>query len=230
MGSVAPSLIDSPRIDLAGVDRQIFVTTDSLTVGEHLPNRRLGHPEATRQGVSVMIAPVLGKGDALVALVLLLAVSGTAKASRPSSAPIKVHVALNGDRVVAGQTIKGEVLLTNTTTRTIVVDACADNGWLQVGLKGKGYVYEATSLLILCPPTIHLHPGINRFPVNVLTSYQSCSQPQGNSPTSAPRCTPSNGLPPLPIGKYSTEVLIFGMPHLTRPPNQVTVTLLRRAP
>jgi hypothetical protein len=163
---------------------------------------------------------------ATVSLVFLMAISGTAGASRPNPAPIKVRITLGSGRVAAGQRIKGTVLLTNTASKTITVNTCADNGWLQVGLKGHGYAYKPSSLLILCPPTVRLHPGPNRFSVTVFTSYESCSQPEGNAPTPAPRCTRSNGLPPLPSGKYSITVSSFGLPHLTRAPNHVTVTLL----
>jgi len=123
----------------------------------------------------------------------------------------------------------GTVLLTNTTHQTITVNTCATNGWLQVGLKGHGFAYQACSLLILCPPSIRLVPGANRFSVTVLTSYESCSQPEGKSLTPTPKCISNHGLPPLPSGKYSTTVSNFGLPHLTRPLNHVKVTLLRWA-
>jgi hypothetical protein len=181
-----------------------------------------------------MILPMLGRAAATVVLIVLLTVSGTAGASQSISTPVKVHVSLTNDRVLAGQRIKGTVLLTNTTHQTITVNTCAANGWLQVGLKGHGYAYQASSWLILCPPSIHLVPGANRFSVTVLTSYETCSQPDGKSFTPTPRCIsnhghPPFGSPPLPSGKYSTTVSIFGLPHLTRPPNPVKVTLLRRA-
>jgi hypothetical protein len=170
---------------------------------------------------------VLTRCAAAAGAVLLLAVGGPATASASDSAPIKVHVTLLNSRVVAGQEIKGTILLTNVTKQTITVNTCAANGWLQVGLKGHGYTYKASSLLIMCPPSIQLAPGANRFSVTVLTSYQSCQRYGGNSLTPTPKCTSNNGLPPLPSGKYSTTVSIFGLEHLTRPPNRVTVSLMR---
>ena len=116
---------------------------------------------------------------ALVGIALLVGWGGVAGASGTSSAPIKVGVALQRSRVVAGQPIKGTVTLTNTTSRQITVESCARNGWLQVGLKGRGYTYQANSTLIACPPSIRLAPGANRFPVTVLTTYESCLQPGG---------------------------------------------------
>lgn len=140
--------------------------------------------------------------------------------------PIKVHLALHKDHVVAGQSIRGTVLLTNPTSRTITVKSCAKDGWLQVGLKGHGYTYGAISLLIGCPPSIRLTPGANRFSVTVLTRYQGCLQPGGQSVAPIHKCTPS-GPPALPSGKYSTIIDITGIPlsqiQAARP---VTVTLL----
>ena len=163
---------------------------------------------------------------ALAGTALLVGWGGVAGASGSSSAPIKVRVALQRSHVVAGQPIKGTVTLTNTTSRQITVDSCAQNGWLQVGLSGRGYTYQASSTQIACPPSIRLAPGANRFPVTVLTTYESCLQPGGESVTSLPSCT-STGPPPLPAGRYSTTVFIMGLPHLTEPARPVTVTLLR---
>jgi hypothetical protein len=163
---------------------------------------------------------------ALVGIALLVGWGGVAGASGSSSAPIKVRVALHHSRVVAGQPIKGTVTLTNTTSRQITVESCAQNGWLQVGLKGRGYTYQSSSTLIACPPSIRLAPGANRFPVTVLTTYESCLQPGGESVTSLPACT-TTVPPPLPAGRYSTTVFLMGLPHMTEAPRPMTVTLLR---
>jgi hypothetical protein len=162
----------------------------------------------------------------LVGLALLVGCTGAAGASGSSSAAIKVRVALRHSRVVAGQPVKGTVILTNTTSRKITVESCAKNGWLRVGLKGHGHTYQANSTLIACPPSIRLAPGANRFPVTVLTTYESCLQPGGESVTSLPACT-SNGPPPLPAGRYSTTVSIMGLPQMTEAPRPISVTLLR---
>jgi hypothetical protein len=163
---------------------------------------------------------------ALLAMVLLVDWTGVAGASGSSAAPVKVQVSLHRSRVVAGQSIKGTVVLTNTTSRPITVESCAQNGWLQVGLKGHGYTYQATRTLIACPPSIRLAPGANHFEVSVLTNYEGCLQPGGESRRSLPRCT-STGPPPLPPGTYSTIVSIMGLAQATQPSRGATVTLLR---
>jgi hypothetical protein len=160
----------------------------------------------------------------LIGLGLLLGWSGLAGAAGSSSFPVQVRVSLTQHEVTAGQPIKGSVVLTNTTHKMITVNSCAANGWLQVGLKGHGYTYSATSLAIACAPSVRLRPGANRFPVTVLTSYEECLQPGGQSLTSLPACT-ATGQPPLPTGKYSTVTSIFGLPRLTQAPDREIVTL-----
>jgi len=119
-------------------------------------------------------------------------------------------------------------VLTNTTSRAITVESCAQNGWLQVGLEGHGYTYQPGRTLIACRPSIRLAPGANRFSVTVLTIYEACVQAGGTSVRSVPACT-ATGPPPLPAGRYTTTVSMTGLAHVTRTPRGVTVTLLRPA-
>jgi hypothetical protein len=163
---------------------------------------------------------------ALVGTTLLMSWGGVAGASGSASAPIQVRVSLQHGRVLAGQPIKGTVVLTNATSRSITVESCARNGWLQVGLKGRGYAYQPNSTLIACPPSIRIAPGANRFPVTVQTTYEGCLQAGGQSATSLPPCT-SAGPPPLPAGKYSATVFIAGLAHVSHTQHATTVTLLR---
>ena len=163
---------------------------------------------------------------ALIGVALLVGGGGVAGASTSSSSPIRIRVALDQRRVVAGRPIHGTAVLTNTTSRQVLVQSCARNGWLQVGLKGHGYTFRASSTLIACPPSIRLTPGANRFPVTVLTTYDGCLQPGGKSATSLPACT-SKGPPPLPAGRYSTTVFVSGLAHMTEFSRPTTVTLLR---
>ena len=132
--------------------------------------------------------------------------------------------------MVAGQPITGTVVLTNRTDRSITVNTCATNGWLAVGLSGQVDSYPFGSLLVTCPPSVRLEPGVNRFPVTVITTYASCVQPQpaGTPWAPVPTCTASNGRltkPPLPEGRYSTKVYVVGLTGLTQSPNRVVVSL-----
>ena len=163
----------------------------------------------------------------LSALVVASFTATEATAGSPSH-PVKVRVIVGRHRVVAGHSIEGTVVLTNTTARQITVDTCAANGWLAVGLSGRVDSYPFAHTDIGCAPTVRLVPGINRFPVTVITTYASCTQPQpagGSSPTpSTPTCTVA-GPPPLPAGSYVTKVDVVGLGGLTQAPNRVVVHL-----
>jgi hypothetical protein len=158
----------------------------------------------------------------VVGLLLTLGVPATAAGATP--APIQVRVSLAQQTAVAGRPIDGSVVLTNTSSKTIMVNTCAANGWLQVGLRGHGFSYQPTSLLIGCAPSVRLRPGKNPFRVTVATSYQTCLQPGGHSLTSLPACTAA-GPPALPLGTYATTTSIVGLDHLTQAPNRLRVTL-----
>jgi hypothetical protein len=152
----------------------------------------------------------------------------TVAAAASPAQPLKVRVILEQHRVVAGHPIQGTLVLTNTTSKQITVATCAANGWVAVGLTGRVDSHPFAHTLIGCAPTVRLTPGTNRFPITVITTYASCTQPQpagGTSPTpSTPICTVA-GPPPLPAGSYSTKVDLVGLAGLTQAPNRVVVRL-----
>jgi hypothetical protein len=172
----------------------------------------------------------------LVAVSLLLGWGTVAGASSSNPPPVRVRLTLNEHQVVAGQPIKGTVVMTNTTDKKITVNTCATDGWLAVGLSGKVNSHPFGSFLVGCKPTIRLAPGPNRFPVTVITTYTGCTQPQpaGTAVPSPlyPTCTVSNGhtnSPPLPPGRYSTKFHFVGLHGLTQSPNRVVVSLIAPA-
>jgi hypothetical protein len=180
-----------------------------------------------------------------LALVLALAALTTAAALGPSSvvgatgaakgtvakSPISIRITLNQSRVVAGMPIKGTAVLTNAGRKTMLVQQCAVDGWLEVGLANKTIPFSPGYFEVECPPSVVLRPGPNRFPVTVLTTYESCLEPGGQSVVFVPKCLSpeqagsSSDLPPLPAGKYSTKLFTVGLPRHTAPSNSVVVTL-----
>jgi hypothetical protein len=156
----------------------------------------------------------------------LIGVSGSAGAS--GSAPVAVRVNLTHHRAVAGDPIAATVVLTNTTEHRIVVNQCAINGWLAVGLENKVIPYDAYFSEVECAPTVYLRPGPNRFHVTVSTRYPGCTTNIHQVlPQSMPSCTASGASPALPAGRYSTTVDIMGL--TTQTPRRVNVTLLSRS-
>lgn len=162
---------------------------------------------------------------------LVLAVSAPlAGASGSDAPPIGAHLTLTTHRAIAGEPIKGTVVLTNTTQHEITVDTCATDGWLAVGLSGRVNSYPFASFLVRCAPSIRLAPGANRFPVRVATTYVGCTQPQpgGTPPAVTPTCVIADGHPsppPLPAGRYVTKLHLVGLTGLTQAPNRIVVTL-----
>jgi hypothetical protein len=170
------------------------------------------------------------KGGVIGALVLLVAAtcallilmpSGSSNASPKT--PLSIRIQLGQTRVTTGQTIKGFAVITNNTSKRITVETCARSGWIQVGLANKTITYDPVWLTVACAPTIQLKPGVNKFPIQVITKFQRC----GGRPVTVndPPCTPKSG-PPLPAGRYSTKVATLGLPAGTPTPPAVAVTLV----
>jgi hypothetical protein len=149
---------------------------------------------------------------------LVIGFMGVANASTSAKSPISVRVTLSRTEVVAGRSIRGEAVLTNSGTKTVLVQACAYDGWLFVGLANKQISYSPAIATVACMPSVRLTPGINRFSITVVTTYQECGG------TTSPRC-PKSGAPALPKGKYHTEVKILGLPSGTQKLSPISVTL-----
>jgi hypothetical protein len=165
---------------------------------------------------------------ALAAATCALSACGTAQVSHDaSSAPLTVSISLHDQRTTAGSRIRGFATLTNHTSRSIAVDACAKNGWLDVGLSSPSVPYQPVMVGVACLPTVRLAPGPSRFPITLSTSYQRCAARQvtGALPRFEPRCGLA-GTPVLPAGKYVTSVVMRGLPASTSAPRPLTVTLM----
>ena len=200
---------------------------NGLTV--YVADCRTRHPA----GVTSWIVPSLGvevsgsgsggtPSTALVNLVL-----HTLRRATPqeitNSTPLSLAITLDHTLVTAGTPIKGTAVFTNRTGSPITVDACAADGWLDVGLSNHTITYNPANPLIACTPTVQLAPGVTRTPVTVMTTYQGCTQSAPGTPEYPP-CNP-DGLPPLPAGTYHTVVITSGLPAGTPAPNIITVAL-----
>jgi hypothetical protein len=162
----------------------------------------------------------------LVSVVVAFAGCGSSLANRSVSptAPVTIHIHLDHAWATAGESIKGIAVLTNSTSKVITVQQCAADGWIEVGVVNKQIRFEPAMEMVACPPTVQLRPGVNRFPITVMTTYQECQQSDGQSNPNLPACTPK-GQPPLPAGTYTTEVVTYGLPRSTPKPQTIQVTL-----
>ena len=166
-------------------------------------------------------AAVLGVAAAAVASTLWLSPFASAVTRR--SAPVTIQISLTRERVGAGTSISGTATVTNLTSRPILVNACANDGWLFVGIVNHFVTFDPPVATAYCAPSVRLAPGPNRFPITVRTTYLSCTNRGPQEP--GPRCTPK-GPPPLPDGYYDTKAIIYGLPKGTAPPDAVAVTVL----
>jgi hypothetical protein len=140
---------------------------------------------------------------------------------------IVITLSLQRTDARAGGVIPGVATLTNKTGAPITVHACARNGWLDVGLASPSIPYRPGNGLVGCPPTVHLKPGPNRFPIKIWTTYLECT-PHRTAVSRAedlPLCVPK-GMPALPAGHYVTSIVAAGLPPNTSTPTPTAVTLL----
>ena len=162
---------------------------------------------------------MLQKRLALALGVLLLSISsGVAGAGASPTSPVSLRFTLSTTTVRAGLPIKGTVIITNSSSTTLLVETCAVNGWLWVGLANKTTPFDPVSTMVGCAPSVKIKPGANRFPVKVMTVYQVCQM------TGTPRCT-KHGSPHLPKGVYRTDVVTAGLPKGTPVLTHLRVTL-----
>jgi hypothetical protein len=190
----------------------------------------------------------VGLGASVAAVVLIAclcatggSLSGALLATHAGrQAPLQGRVLLDRAWAVSGEPIKGVVLLTDTTKKPVTVETCAANGWLEVGLDGHNVAFSASSLLIGCKPSVRIWPGVNRFPITILTTYLSCVPPGSQSAVPTAICVPtgksrsSTGAlsetyaePALPAGTYHTKVILVGLPPTSVPPVAVLLTAPR---
>jgi hypothetical protein len=153
------------------------------------------------------------------AIVLSILLGTSVAAGATGRSPVTIRIDLDATTVMAGRAIHGTALLTNTSDKTILVESCAVDGWLDVGLSNKNVSYEPIDPLIACAPSVKLRPGVNSFPVTVQTRYQVCFKKHGT-----PRCT-KTGMPSLPKGTYHVDVVTAGLPKGTQSSANTSVKL-----
>ncbi len=59
-----------------------------------------------------------------------------------NATPLSVSITLEHTRVAPGTPIKGTAIFTNRSGTSILVEACAANGWLEVGLANRQIAYN----------------------------------------------------------------------------------------
>jgi hypothetical protein len=127
------------------------------------------------------------------------AVTTTATPVTPSKvpiAPVWISIELPATTMVAGSTMKGHVVVHNRTGRPLHKGGCGS--LFQVALASDTIKPQVAWAMCLQPITIPT--GTSSYPVQVLGTYNGCSNdgPHGDTPA----CLPGSKVPPLPAGPY----------------------------
>lgn len=133
------------------------------------------------------------------------------------------RVELSKSRVVSGQPISGTLVVTSKAPAPInLTRTCRPDFQVVIG---NGSITQHPGFAAVCGlQPFYIQPGINRFPITVITTYLGCEQPGGSSAVSTPTCV-KNGPPPLPPGIYHTALFGSGATPLPKPaPVEVTLT------
>ena len=153
--------------------------------------------------------------------------SGTADLGATARSPIQVHVSLAARRLNSGGSANGVLDLVNDSGKPIVVQACAVDGWYEIGLENDAVKFHAAYSLVGCKPSVVLAPGTNNFHLTLAARYQECTQgAAAPGPAAPPMCDSGGEPPPLPPGSYRTALSIVGLPAGTETPRPIMVTLV----
>jgi hypothetical protein len=142
------------------------------------------------------------------------------------SPTVSVRLRLSMTHQHAGRPIAGTAYIWDNTSRPYVVNSCASDGWLFIGLEHGDISFDPAVATGACGPTVHLKPGLNRFPIEVQTTYSSCARAQNGVTRDHPPCT-THVAPPLPPGNYATKLVVLGLPRETLMPHAISVVLWR---
>jgi hypothetical protein len=134
------------------------------------------------------------------------------------------HLELSRHRTHAGQSISGYLVVTSKASRPInLTSQCRPR--FEVVINNAAVKQRPVFTRLCSNNPLIINPGINRFPITVVTSYFECVQTGGSSVTPIPACTASGLPPPLPPGIYYTTLIGSGATPLPEPVSvRVTVT------
>jgi hypothetical protein len=160
---------------------------------------------------------------AVVVVALLSLVVVVASATATTKAPVSVQVKLNVTSIRSGHSIHGTAILTNASSKSILIQSFNCYTWLYVGLANKAIPYDPAFPTSACPNALNLKPGKTRVSITVSTMYQACQQ-GGRPGDGLPPCTKS-GMPTLPKGSYHVVVLTNGMTQIAPYTGRIRVTI-----
>jgi hypothetical protein len=175
-----------------------------------------------------------------IGLSVVRATPALAQPKGSSNKAISDHLELRATHVVAGQSIKGTLVVENrgnainlTKVATVTIRrrdrktstqlaGCRPD--VGLGLSNSHYRQEISFLVQCSPKPFIIRHGATRIPVTIYTTYTGCAQPGGTVTPTNPACL-ANGPPPMPVGRYKTQVVWSETVPLPTP-KAVTVTVV----
>lgn len=157
-----------------------------------------------------------------VAPALTAVLSGLVAAGPGAAPPVVVQRHLDRTGVRPGP-IEGVVDLVHTTAPRITVETCATDGWRFVALVNRHVAFQPAFALVACPPSIHLRPGSNRFPVTALTTYEEGGFARYPRRIRGRGTKGRASIPELPRGTSCTRTAVVGGPRHSELPRPTTV-------
>jgi hypothetical protein len=140
----------------------------------------------------------------------------------PANPALTDRLVLDATRVRSGATITGNLIVTNHSDQQVNLTERCQPSWA-LGLVGK-YASQRPAFTTACTSQpLLVHPGVNRYPLNLQTRYMECATPQTRSIIPLPKCQ-ANGAPGLPSGTYHAYLFGLGLPLPEPSPVAVTVT------
>jgi hypothetical protein len=135
---------------------------------------------------------------------------------------VRDRVVLTKHTVRAGTTIAGTLIVTNASSSPVNLTSECEPDYAVV-IRNRTVQQEPAFTTGCSSQPLILHPGANRFPISVTTTYFECLPPGGTSVSPLPKCSP-DGPPSLPAGRDTT--VLFGSGDLALPePAPVNVRL-----
>ena len=131
---------------------------------------------------------------------------------------MSISIELPATTMVAGSTMKGHVVVHNRTGRPLQRTGCGS--LFQVALASD--TIKPQVLWPACAQRITIPTGTSSYPVQVLGTYNGCSN--SGSQGSYPACLPDGKLPPLPTGAYRATLFQSSTVAPAPPPIPVQVT------
>lgn len=140
----------------------------------------------------------------------------------PASPQLTDRLVLSRTSVTAGTALKGTLVVTNHGPAVNLTHGCRPA--YAVVLTSHRFPPRAAFSSDCSVRPFVIEPGVNRYAVTVLTSYQSCATGPKQATRSVPACLSGHRMPPLPEGRYHAVLVGSGNLRLP-PPAPVAVTL-----